>query len=108
MPAETHVGRERIGPGEVLACVRTHAAEIFSVDEGAITRDSRLMADLDADSIAVIELVEAIEEELGERTVGFAIDDDDLGDFVTVGDLVDTAVARLEPTTRPDGGGRRE
>ena len=39
--------------------------------------------DLDADSLALIELVEALEEELGERTVGFRIDDEDLEDLKT-------------------------
>ena len=46
-----------------------------------ITLDARFVDDLGADSLALIELVEALEEELGERTVGFAIDDEDLGDL---------------------------
>ena len=41
---------------------------------------------LAADSLALIELVEALEEELGERTVGFRIDDEDLEDLKTVRD----------------------
>jgi acyl carrier protein len=52
--------------------------------------------DLDADSLALIELVEALEEELGERTVGFRIDDEDLEDLRTVRDAVDYVVAKLE------------
>ena len=51
--------------------------------------------DLDADSLALIELVEALEEELGERTVGFRIEDEDLEDLKTVRDAVDYVVAKL-------------
>ena len=39
--------------------------------------------------------MEALEEELGERTVGFSIDDEDLVDLRTVRDAVDYVVARL-------------
>jgi len=43
-----------------------------------ITLDTRLREDLDADDFAVIDVVEGVVAELGERTVGLAIDDDDL------------------------------
>ena len=56
-------------------------------------------AGLDADSLALIELVEALEEDLGERTVGFSIDDEDLGDLKTVRDAVDYVVHRLSTGT---------
>ena len=74
----------------------------------AITMDSDFAADLDADSLALIELVEALEEELGERTVGFSIDDEDLGDLKTVRDAVDYVIHRLERGHRrdQDGDGR--
>jgi acyl carrier protein len=41
-------------------------------------------------------MVEALEEELGERTVGFRIDDEDLEDLRTVRDAVDYVYAKLE------------
>ena len=41
------------------------------------------------------ELVEALEEELGERTVGFRIEDEDLEDLKTVRDAVDYVYARV-------------
>jgi acyl carrier protein len=40
--------------------------------------------------------LEALEEELGERSVGFRIDDEDLEDLKTVRDAVDYVVAKLE------------
>ena len=60
-----------------------------------ITEGDSFADDLDADSLALIELVEALEEELGERTVGFRIEDEDLEDLKTVRDAVDYVVARL-------------
>ena len=95
MPAETHVGGAPTGPDEVLKIIRDRLAEILEIDEARITRDARFGDDLDADSLALIELVEALEDELGERTVGFQIDDEDLADLATVGDAVDYVVARL-------------
>jgi len=53
-------------------------------------------AALDADSLALIELVEALEEELGERSVGFRIEDEDLVDLKTVRDAVDYVFERVE------------
>jgi acyl carrier protein len=95
MPAETHVAGGPIGPDEVLSVIRERLAEILEIDENRITREARFGDDLDADSLALIELVEALEDELGERTVGFRIDDEDLADLATVGDAVDYVVARL-------------
>ena len=95
MPAETHVERSPIGPDEVLRMIRERLAEILEIDESRITLDSKFSDDLDADSLALIELVEALEEELGERTVGFTFDDEDLADLHTVRDAVDYVVGRL-------------
>lgn len=96
MPAETHVASGPIGPDEVLRILRERLAEILEIDEDRITPEANFTEDLDADSLALIELVEALEEELGERTVGFSIDDEDLGELRTVQEAVDYVVARLE------------
>ncbi|MFI5052923.1 MAG: acyl carrier protein [Acidimicrobiia bacterium] len=95
MPAETHVERNPIGPDDVLRMIRERLAEILEIDESRVTLDANFADDLDADSLALIELVEALEEELGERTVGFSIDDEDLADLHTVRDAVDYIVHRL-------------
>ena len=95
MPAETHVEHDSLGPDEVFRILRERLAEILEIDEDRITLDSSFAGDLDADSLALIELVEALEEELGERTVGFSIDDEDLGELHTVREAVDYVVARL-------------
>jgi acyl carrier protein len=96
MPAETHVAQGPIGPDEVYRILRERLAEILEIAEDRIKLESSFAEDLDADSLALIELVEALEEELGERTVGFSIDDEDLADLRTVQEAVDYVVARLE------------
>jgi acyl carrier protein len=104
MPAETHVGRSPIGPDEVLRMIRERLSEILEIDESRITLDSKFSDDLDADSLALIELVEALEEELGERTVGFTFDDEDLADLHTIRDAVDYVVGRLGSGAEQPGG----
>jgi acyl carrier protein len=95
VPAETHVEQSPIPRDEVFALVRDRLADILEVDPSTISEGQSFADDLDADSLALIELVEAIEEELGERTVGFRIEDEDLEDLKTVRDAVDYVMGRL-------------
>ena len=76
--------------------IRDQLADILETEPSAITEGASFAEDLDADSLALIELVEALEEELGERTVGFRINDEDLEDLRTVRDAVDYVYAKLE------------
>ena len=95
MPAETHVEQGPISRQEVFELVRDRLADILEIDPGTVNEGDSFADDLDADSLALIELVEALEEELGERTVGFRIDDEDLEDLKTVRDAVDYVFGRL-------------
>jgi acyl carrier protein len=79
----------------VLQLVRDRLADILEIEPGTINEGDSFADDLDADSLALIELVEAIEEELSERSVGFRIEDEDLEDLKTVRDAVDYVVSRL-------------
>ena len=106
MPAETHSTHEPVTPDEVFTMVRSHLAEILEIDDDTITMNSTFADDLNADSLALIELVEALEEDLGERTVGFSVDDEDLGDLKSVRDAVDYVVARLEAAPNVPGSAR--
>ncbi len=72
MPAETHSHRGPVDRAELERIVREQLAEILEVDVDAVVPDARLRDDLDADDYALIELVEAVEGELGERMVGLA------------------------------------
>jgi len=95
VPAETHVTHGPIDRQEIVDLVRDRLADILEVDPSTIHEGDSFADDLEADSLALIELVEALEEELGERTVGFSVDDEDLGDLATVRDAVDYVVLRL-------------
>jgi acyl carrier protein len=80
---------------QVFELIRDRLADILEIDPAEVTEGKSFVDDLQADSLALIELVEAIEEEVGERTVGFRIEDEDLEDLKTVRDAVDYVCARL-------------
>jgi acyl carrier protein len=99
VPPETDVDRGPLDRQQVLDLVRDRLADILEIDPENISEGASFSDDLDADSLALIELVEALEEELGERTAGFRIDDEDLEDLKTVRDAVDYVVARTGGTS---------
>lgn len=88
--------KEPIGRDEIFEIVRDRLADILEIDPSSISEGQSFVDDLDADSLALIELVEALEEELGERTVGFRIEDEDLEDLKTVRDAVDYVFERAQ------------
>jgi len=96
VPAETHVERSPLDRQEVFELIRSCLADILEINPETISEGASFGDDLGADSLALIELVEALEEELSERTVGFRIDDEDLEDLKTVRDAVDYVVAKLD------------
>ena len=96
MPAETHSHRSPIGRADVERIVHEQLVEILGADPDGLGPDTRLREDLDADDYALIDLVEAVEAEVGERSVGLHIDDDDLVEMRTVRDAVDCVLARVE------------
>jgi acyl carrier protein len=80
----------------VFELIRACLADILEIGPDTIAESASFGDDLGADSLALIELVEALEEELSERTVGFRIDDEDLEDLKTVRDAVDYVLAKLD------------
>ena len=97
MPAETHMDQTPFDRPAILDLVRERLADILEIEPAAIAESDSFLDDLDADSLALIELVESLEEEIGERSVGFRIDDEDLEDLKTVRDAVDYVDGRLNP-----------
>src|SRR5205085_11509971 len=95
MPAETQVERGPMDRQQVFELIRDRLADILEIDPSSITEGASFSDDLEADSLALIELVEALEEEPSERTVGFRIDDEDLEALKTARDAGDYVVARL-------------
>jgi acyl carrier protein len=80
---------------QVFELIRDQLSDILEIEPASINEGDSFAEDLDADSLALIELVEGLEEELSERTVGgFRIEDEDLEDLKTVRDAVDYVLAR--------------
>ncbi len=69
--------------------VKAIILEQFMADEDAITMQTSFVDDLEADSLDLIELVMALEEEFG-----LSIEDQDVGDIKTVGDVVNYITER--------------
>ena len=74
---------------EIFEIVRDRLADILEIEPSTITEGQSFVDDLDADSLALIELVEALEEQLGDRILEFRIEDEDLEDLKTVRDAID-------------------
>lgn len=84
-----------VAPDEVFRIIRERLADILEIDEDRITMEASFADDLSADSLALIELVEALEQELEDRAEGFRIDDEDLAELRTVRDAVEYVVERV-------------
>ncbi|MHB1710757.1 MAG: acyl carrier protein [Acidimicrobiales bacterium] len=95
MTAGTDGAKSPLDRQQVVELTRDLLADILEIEPSTITEASSFAEDLNADSLALIELVEALEEELGERSEGFRIDDEDLEDLRTVRDAVDYVHAKL-------------
>ncbi|MGA1361952.1 MAG: acyl carrier protein [Ilumatobacteraceae bacterium] len=78
-----------IDRNQVLGTVTRHLADILEIEASGIAEDQRFADDLGADSIALIELVDALEQEFSATLDGFAFDDDELAGLKTVRDAVD-------------------
>jgi acyl carrier protein len=66
------------------------AVEVLQVPEDKITKEARFADDLDADSLDLVELVMALEEEFGVE-----VPEEDLEGVETVGQAYDLVVGKL-------------
>ena len=73
----------------VFERVRDIAADKLSVDADGVSMKSSFTEDLDADSLDVVELIMAIEEEFGTDEQPIEISDDDAEGIRTVQNAVD-------------------
>jgi len=80
---------------EIFETIRGHLADILEIDPSKISEGSSFSEDLNADSLALIELVEAIEDEFSKGDTTFRIEDDELEDLKTMKDAVDYVVEKL-------------
>ena len=76
----------------VFEKVRSLLANQLEIDEDRITMDTNIADDLGADSVDLVELVMAMEEEfeIGE------VQEEDLGGMKTVGDAVNYIAGKLK------------
>ena len=81
-----------IDRNSVLTSVCGHLAEILEIDASTISETQTFAADLGADSISLIELVDSLEQEFSATMPDFQFDDDDLAELLTVADAVDYIV----------------
>ncbi len=79
-------------PETIFKTMQDLIAEQFAIDADEVTMDSSFVDDLGADSVDLVELVMAIEEEfdIGE------IDEEDLQSLKTVGDCVRYLSSHIE------------
>lgn len=75
---------------EVLEMIRAHLAA-REVDPAVVTPDAAFGSDIDVDSVALITLVQHLEDEYG-----VAIEERDAVGFRTVGDAIEFVVAGVE------------
>lgn len=67
---------------EIFEKLKDLVVDQLSVDEDAVTMDAKMTEDLEADSLDVVDLLMAVEEEFG-----VSVPDEDLKDIKTVGDI---------------------
>jgi len=75
---------------ELFARFRKCAVEVLSVDEGKVVPEAKFGDDLDADSLDLVELVMALEEEFGVE-----VPEEDLEGVETVGQAFDLVTSKL-------------
>ena len=75
----------------MLEKIREIIADKLSISEDEITMDSAFLEDLNADSLDIVELIMALEDELD-----MEIPDEDAENFVTVGDVVKFVKSHVE------------
>lgn len=66
------------------------AVEVLSVEESQVTREARFAEDLDADSLDLVELVMALEEEFD-----VSVEEEELEGIETVGQAYDLVIGKV-------------
>jgi acyl carrier protein len=69
---------------------KAHAVTVLAVSEDQVTREASFADDLDADSLDLVELVMALEDEFG-----VSIEEEELEDVKTVGQALDLVQSKL-------------
>jgi acyl carrier protein len=75
---------------ELFERFKAHAVTVLVVDEAKVTREASFADDLDADSLDLVELVMALEDEFD-----VSIDEEELEGIKTVGQAIDLVASKL-------------
>ncbi len=67
------------------------AVEVLSVEEDQVTKEARFADDLDADSLDLVELVMALEEEFD-----VTVEEEELDGIETVGQAYDLVIGKVQ------------
>jgi acyl carrier protein len=79
---------------EVLSAIRDVAVEVLSVEPSQVTDEARFKEDLEADSLDLVELVMALEENFD-----ISVPEEDLEGVATVGQAVDLVLSKVGAST---------
>jgi acyl carrier protein len=85
-----HPIKETVVDQELFNRFKKCAVEVLSVEESAVVPEAKFGDDLDADSLDLVELVMALEEEFGVE-----VPEEDLEGVETVGQAYDLVVGKL-------------
>lgn len=95
MSAETAASKGPANRAEILALIQEHLSAILEIEPEQIKEGDSFSDDLEADSLALIELVELLEEDLSQQVTNFRIEDEDMENLRIVRDAVDYIDARI-------------
>ena len=79
---------------EVLSAIRDVAVEVLGVEPTQVTDDAQFKEDLEADSLDLVELVMALEENFD-----ISVPEEDLEGVATVGQAVDLVLSKVGAST---------
>ena len=79
---------------EVLSAIKDVAVEVLSVEPSQVTDEARFKEDLEADSLDLVELVMALEENFD-----ISVPEEDLEGVATVGQAVDLVLSKVGAST---------
>lgn len=78
---------------EAFSQLQAAAVEVLHVDASVVTEDARFKEDLDADSLALIEFVMALEEKFD-----ISVPEEELDGVTKVGQALDLVMSKLAAT----------
>ena len=83
---------------EVLQVLRDKAVEMLEVEADAVQEDKSFVADLEVDSLSLVEFTMELED-----TLGVELPEEELVDVKTIGAFVDVIMGKLGDASDTDG-----